>query len=79
MNITVEFFGSFAQSFSLKRGNHSFKVELKRGDSLSNLLQKLNFSNDVSKVILINGRPFPGDELLHEGDIVSIFPRIVGG
>ena len=49
------------------------------GRSLSILLTKLNIPEEMPKIILINGVHGKKDQILKEGDVLSVFPPVAGG
>lgn len=52
---------------------------LPSGGTVRDLLAQLPLPPGDAKVILVNGRGAPSDQVLQEGDIVAIFPAFAGG
>ncbi len=56
-----------------------FEQEVAPGTSVDDLVASLPAPTGDATVVLVNGRqPQPG-QVLHEGDIVALFPAIAGG
>jgi sulfur carrier protein ThiS len=43
------------------------------------LLQALGVPDDLPKIVLVNGQHAGENRLLTDGDIVSVFPPLIGG
>jgi molybdopterin converting factor small subunit len=43
------------------------------------LLQALRVPNDLPRIILVNGRHASEDSFLRAGDVVAVFPPLIGG
>jgi molybdopterin converting factor small subunit len=60
-------------------------LELEEGASVANLLERLEVSNRVASMVLVNGEPIGKQAAeraarqLAPGDVVSIFPALAGG
>ncbi len=54
-------------------------MTLSEGTTVARLLDRLNISLDVAKLVYINGRLKGKDYVIMNGDRVSIFPPIAGG
>ncbi len=54
-------------------------MEVEEGATCTDLLAALHIPGNLPKVILINGRVKKEDNLLQEGDEVSILPPVEGG
>jgi sulfur carrier protein ThiS len=50
-------------------------LELTPGALVSDALAALGLMGDVVRVLMLNGRPIPGDVELHDGDRLGLFPR----
>jgi sulfur carrier protein len=46
---------------------------------IQDILSKLNIPEEMPKIILVNGVHGKNDQVLKEGDVVSIFPPVAGG
>jgi molybdopterin synthase sulfur carrier subunit len=54
-------------------------LELPDGTTGEQLLQKLRITPEEGKLFLVNGTHREHRELLHDGDVVAIFPPLGGG
>jgi molybdopterin converting factor small subunit len=43
------------------------------------LMQVLGVPNDLPRIVLVNGQHAGEDRLLTDGDVVSVFPPLIGG
>ncbi|NPU84045.1 MAG: MoaD/ThiS family protein [Syntrophaceae bacterium] len=53
--------------------------EVSEGTTILELLRSLQVPMDKVKLIFLNGLHARGDEILHEGDRVGVFPPVAGG
>ena len=49
------------------------------GERIGELLDRLGLPQDVPKIILVNGTQKSLDDVLHDGDLLDVFPPIAGG
>lgn len=54
-------------------------LTLSENSKVEDLLQKLRLPLEKVKIVAVNGRIMGSDEILAEGDTVSLFPYIGGG
>jgi sulfur-carrier protein len=74
MQITVKLFATFR--------NGRFKVagqEHPAGTDCRRVMLSLGLTEEEIGVVMINGRHATLDQLLHEGDTLSLFPLVGGG
>lgn len=79
MEIEVRLYAMFREYLPDGTKGFSFTRELPAESSLSDLFEALKLPPDMSKMVIIDGRITSEDYLLHDGDIVNIFPPIAGG
>jgi len=74
--VTVKFFANLREY-----GPSKSLVDVPEGSTVKTLIKKFNIPKKEGKLItLINGQPcHENDCVLHDGDIVAIFPPIGGG
>lgn len=60
-------------------GSGHGSMEVKDGARLSEVLAISGIDEEMTLVVLVNGRRPGGDPVLSEGDAVSIFPPVAGG
>ncbi len=54
-------------------------MEIPQGFSIQDLIEKLGIPPGDPKIVLVNGLHAMREQILKEGDRVSIFPPIAGG
>lgn len=77
MMIDVHLMGYLARFSPTK--SEKFRLELPNGATVGQLLGKIEFPGDLSKVVLVNGCHRNGSAQLTDGDEVSIFVPEAGG
>jgi sulfur carrier protein ThiS len=55
------------------------KWDIKEGSTVAQVLIMLNLPGNEIKTILINGRKANMETVLKEGDVLAVFPIIMGG
>lgn len=74
MNVDVRLFAS------LRQGRfQQAKMELREGETLAELLERLHIRPQEVGISMVNGRHASPDRPLAEGDSVALFPPIAGG
>ena len=74
MNITVKLFAGFREN--------RFKAEerpLPQGFTIADLLSELGIAGPELGVALINARHVAPEQVLQDGETVSLFPKVGGG
>ena len=56
-----------------------FEVEMASGSNVSALIPALKLPPELVWVASVNGEAVEMDQLLHDGDRVSLFPPVAGG
>jgi molybdopterin converting factor small subunit len=79
MTITVRLFATFREFSPKEAGNARFEVEVDEHESVQGLLTMLSLPEDLPRIVLVNGRQATEDSSLSAGDMVSIFPPLIGG
>jgi molybdopterin converting factor small subunit len=54
-------------------------MEVGERDTVQVLIQALAVPDDLPKIVLINGQYATETSVLTDGDIVSVFPPLIGG
>jgi molybdopterin converting factor small subunit len=55
------------------------KWDIPEGANVARALTMLNMPEKQDKIFLVNGRSADGETVLHEGDVLLVFPPINGG
>jgi molybdopterin converting factor small subunit len=79
MKIKLKLFATFREFLPEKNDGHSSELELNPGTRVENVIDTLHLPKDIPKIILINGIQKTSEEILQDGDTLSIFPPIAGG
>jgi molybdopterin converting factor small subunit len=79
MKIQVKLFANFRDY--LPKGSDRFSCTLTVNPSgrVADVLGKLGLPEDHPKIILINGVHGKEEDLLKDGDVLSVFPPVAGG
>jgi len=79
MEIEVKLFATLRDYLPKGSGRFSCKVEIDDHTHIQDILTKLHLPEEIPKIILINGVHGKKEQILKEGDVVSIFPPVAGG
>jgi molybdopterin converting factor small subunit len=79
MEIEVKLFATLREY--LPKGSSRFSCKMKVDDStrIQDILSRLKLPEEIPKIILINGVHGKKEQILKDGDVVSIFPPVAGG
>ena len=79
MKVTVRLFATFRDFLPQHAVRSSLRIEVDERESVQGLLNALCVPDDLPRIVLINGLYASEDSLLADGDVVSVFPPLVGG
>jgi molybdopterin converting factor small subunit len=79
VNVTVRLFATFRDWSPTHAAHWSFGMEVDAHETVQRLINTLGLPDELPRIILVNGLFVSEDSHLHEGDIVSIFPPLIGG
>jgi molybdopterin converting factor small subunit len=79
MEIEVKLFATLRDYLPKGSGRFSCVAEIDGHTRVQDILSKLNIPDEIPKIILVNGVHGKKDQLLKEGDVLSIFPPVAGG
>ena len=80
VQITVRLLASYRQY--LPAGPHpraGYSLQVEDGTLVGEVLAALPIPSGDSYTVLVNGRHAERDQVLHEGDLLSVFPAAGGG
>jgi molybdopterin converting factor small subunit len=77
MVIQLKMFGGLDKYLPEKKSPYA--VEAAEGSTVGDVLDSFNVPRDKPRVTLVNSRHAPLDHVLHDGDIVAVFPPVAGG
>ncbi len=79
MEIEIKLFATLRDYLPKGSSRFSFKMEIDSHSQIQDILSKLKIPEEMPKIILVNGIHGKKDQILKEGDILSIFPPVAGG
>ncbi len=79
MEIEVKLFATLRDYLPKGSSRFSCKMEIEGHTRVQDILAKLKISEEMPKIILVNGIHGKKDQVLKEGDVLSIFPPVAGG
>jgi molybdopterin synthase sulfur carrier subunit len=79
MKVGVRLFANLREFAPDATHGSAFVIELDDNESLQGLLTVLPLPDHLPRIVLVNGKFISADSLLAEGDMVSIFPPLIGG
>jgi sulfur carrier protein len=79
MEIEVKLFATLRDYLPKGSGRFSCKMEIGEQTRIQEILARLNIPEEIPKIILINGIHGKKEQVLKEGDVLSIFPPVAGG
>ncbi len=79
MEIEVKLFATLRDYLPKGSDRFSCKLQIDGHGRIKDVLTKLKIPDDMPKIILINGIHGKNEQVLKEGDVVSIFPPVAGG
>jgi len=79
MDVEVRLFATFRDYLPRGSESFSFRKSLEREMAVSRVAEDINLPHDIPKIFIVNGNVVTGDYVLHDGDVVSIFPPVAGG
>jgi sulfur carrier protein len=79
MEIEVKLFATLRDYLPKGSDRFSCKVEVDEFARVQDILSRLSIPEEMPKIILINGVHGKKDQILKDGDVISIFPPVAGG
>ncbi len=79
MQIEVKLFATLRDYLPKGSDRFSCKLEVDGRSRIKDIISTLKIPEDIPKIILVNGVHGKNDQVLKEGDVVSIFPPVAGG
>jgi len=79
MKVRLKLLATYRKYLPAEAEGSSYEMEVEPGTTVDDLIATLPVPGGDASVVLVNGRgPQPG-QVLHEGDVVCLFPAIAGG
>jgi sulfur carrier protein len=79
MQIEVKLFATLRDYLPKGSDRFSCKMDIDGHTRIQDVLSRLKIPEEMPKIILVNGVHGKNDQVLKEGDVVSIFPPVAGG
>ncbi|MCJ7785357.1 MAG: MoaD/ThiS family protein [Desulfobacterales bacterium] len=79
MEIEVKLFATLRDYLPKGSSRFSCKMEVDRSTRVQDILSRLKIPEEIPKIILINGVHGKREQMLKDGDVLSIFPPVAGG
>jgi sulfur carrier protein len=79
MEIEVKLFATLRDYLPKGSSRFSCKMEFHGSTRVQDILSRLQIPEEIPKIILINGVHGKKEQVLKEGDVLSIFPPVAGG
>jgi len=79
MEIEVKLFATLRDYLPQKSDRYSCKMEVDEGTRVQDVLSRLKIPGEMPKIILVNGVHGKKEQVLKEGDVLSVFPPVAGG
>lgn len=81
MKVRLQLFASLSRYLPGGGGEESqgAALVLPEGTTLGALVQRLGVPDEVPRINLVNGRDAEAEQVLRDGDVVSLFPPLAGG
>jgi molybdopterin converting factor small subunit len=79
MEIEVKLFATLREYLPKGSSRFSCKMEVDGSTRIHDILSRLKLPEEIPKIILVNGVHGKKEQILKDGDVVSIFPPVAGG
>ena len=79
MKITVRLFATFRDFLPQQAVRSAVRLEIEEDKRVGAVLKALHVPVELPRIVLINGLHAAEDSLLTDGDVVSVFPPLIGG
>ncbi len=79
MQIEVKLFATLRDYLPKGSDRFSCKMEIDGQTRVKDIVSRFKIPDEIPKIILINGIHGKMEQVLKEGDVLSIFPPVAGG
>jgi molybdopterin converting factor small subunit len=79
VKVTVRLFATFRDFLPQHAVRSALRVDMEAPETVQALLTGLCIPDDLPRIVLVNGKYASDDSLLTDGDVVSVFPPLIGG
>lgn len=79
MTVTLKLFATFRDFLPRHAIRSGLQMDVHEHDTVQVLMQALGVPDDLPRIVLVNGQHATENSFLTDGDIVSVFPPLIGG
>jgi len=79
MEIEVKLFATLRDYLPKGSSGFSCKMEVDSDIRVKDILSRLKIPEEMPKIILVNGIHGKKEQILKDGDVLSVFPPVAGG
>ena len=79
MKVEVALFATLAAYLPAAGGGDSVTLDLPDGTTVGQVIESLEIPADLDCLRVVNGRDAPPEQVLSDGDVLSVFPPLAGG
>jgi len=79
VKITIRLFATFRDFLPQQAVRSAVRLEIEEDKRVGAVLKALHVPVELPRIVLINGLHAAEDSLLTDGDVVSVFPPLIGG
>ena len=79
MKITAKLFATLRRHTPTGTVGNAFEQEAEDASTVGELIEAWGVPDDVPLIIFVNSRHAEKEQILHEGDVLAVFPPIAGG
>jgi len=79
MKVEVKLFASFREYLPAGSEKYSCFLEVEEGTIIKHVLKSLHIPESVPMILLVNGIHRGEEDILQDGDVLSVFPPVAGG
>jgi len=79
MEIEVKLFATLRDYLPEGSSRFSCKMKIEGSTQVQDILTNLKIPEEMPKIILVNGVHGKKDQILRDGDVLSVFPPVAGG
>jgi molybdopterin converting factor small subunit len=79
VKVTVKLFATFRDFLPQHAVRSALRLDVDEPQTVQALLKTLCVPDDLPRIVLVNGLHMSEDSLLTDGNVVSVFPPLIGG
>ena len=79
MRVEVQLFATLVSFLPPESRNGAATLEMPEGSTVRDVAGRLGIPGDLDRVSLVNGQEAEPERALRSGDVVTVFPPLMGG